>query len=57
MPNWFRLGLHGHRQPIELTRGWWQPTIEELRPERRKAASLERGRATRKSQAAESSRN
>jgi hypothetical protein len=43
--------------PSELTRGWWQPTIEELRPERRKAASLERGRATRKSQAAESSRN
>ncbi|TCI00713.1 hypothetical protein EJV46_01200 [Roseococcus sp. SYP-B2431] len=32
----------------DLARGWWQPTIEELRPERRKAASEERGRATRK---------
>jgi hypothetical protein len=33
----------------ELARGWWQPTIEELRPERRKAASLERARVTRES--------
>jgi hypothetical protein len=39
------------RSPSELARGWWQPTIEELRPERRKAASLERARETRKSKA------
>jgi hypothetical protein len=37
--------------PSDLARGWWQPTIEELRPERRKAASLERGWETRKSKA------
>lgn len=35
--------------PAELARGWWQPTIEVLREERRKAASLERARATRRS--------
>jgi hypothetical protein len=39
------------RSPSDLARGWWQPTIEELRPERRKAASLERARETRKSKA------
>ena len=33
--------------PAESARGWWQPTIEALREERRRAASLERGRATR----------
>jgi hypothetical protein len=32
--------------PAELARGWWPPTIEVLREERRKAASLERARAT-----------
>ncbi|MDB5416220.1 MAG: hypothetical protein JWR10_4555 [Rubritepida sp.] len=37
--------------PSDFARGWWQPTIEELRPERRKAASLERGRETRKAMA------
>jgi hypothetical protein len=31
----------------DLARGWWQPTVEVLREERRKAASLERARATR----------
>jgi hypothetical protein len=34
--------------PADLARGWWQPTIEVLREERRKAASLERARATRR---------
>ena len=34
---------------FDLARGWWQPTIEVLREERRKAASLERARATRRS--------
>jgi hypothetical protein len=34
---------------VELARGWWQPTIETLREERRKAASLERAQATRRS--------
>jgi len=33
----------------EFARGWWQPTIETLRDERRKAASLERARVTRRS--------
>lgn len=37
--------------PTELARGWWQPTIEALREERRRAASLERARATRRSRA------
>lgn len=32
----------------ELARGWWQPTIEILREERRRAASLERARAIRR---------
>lgn len=31
----------------EFARGWWQPTIETLRRERRNASSLERARATR----------
>jgi hypothetical protein len=31
----------------ELARGWWVPTLEELREERRKARSSERARATR----------
>ncbi|WP_338663499.1 hypothetical protein VQH23_25535 [Pararoseomonas sp. SCSIO 73927] len=35
--------------PDELARGWWQPTIEVLREERRGAASRERARATRRS--------
>ena len=35
--------------PPEFARGWWQPTIEVLREERRRAASLERARATRRS--------
>ena len=34
--------------PAELARGWWQPTIEVLREERRRAASLERAKATRR---------
>ena len=33
----------------DFDRGWWQPTIETLREERRKAASLERAQATRRS--------
>lgn len=33
----------------DLARGWWQPTIEVLREERHRAASLERARATRRS--------
>jgi hypothetical protein len=33
--------------PVDLARGWWQPTSEVLREERRRAASLERARATR----------
>ena len=37
--------------PAELARGWWQPTIEVLREERRKAASLERAQATRRAKA------
>ena len=37
--------------PCDLARGWWQPTIEVLREERRRAASLERARATRRSKA------
>jgi hypothetical protein len=38
-------------RPAELARGWWQPTIEALREERRKTASLERARATRRTEA------
>ena len=34
--------------PAELARGWWRPTIEVLREERRKAASMERAQATRR---------
>ena len=37
--------------PIELARGWWQPTMEALREHRRRAASLERARATRRAKA------
>ncbi len=37
--------------PADLARGWWQPTIEVLREERRRAASLERARVTRRSKA------
>lgn len=37
--------------PAELARGWWQPVIEVLREERRRAASLERARATREARA------
>ncbi|MBP0495463.1 hypothetical protein [Roseomonas indoligenes] len=37
--------------PADLARGWWQPTIEVLREERRRAASLERAQATRRSKA------
>lgn len=33
----------------ERQRGWWQPTLEELRPARRKARSIERAAATRRS--------
>jgi hypothetical protein len=33
--------------PADQARGWWQPTIEVLREERRRAASLERARVTR----------
>ncbi|MFC0385966.1 hypothetical protein [Muricoccus vinaceus] len=35
--------------PAELGRGWWQPVIEVLREERRRAASQERARETRRS--------
>ncbi|BAU88776.1 hypothetical protein MPPM_0171 [Methylorubrum populi] len=35
--------------PAETERGWWQPTIKVLREERRRAASTERARATRRS--------
>lgn len=35
--------------PADLARGWWPPTIEVLREERRRAASLERAQATRQS--------
>ena len=37
--------------PADLARGWWRPTIEVLREERRRAASLERARVTRRSKA------
>ncbi|WP_207538189.1 hypothetical protein [Sabulicella rubraurantiaca] len=37
--------------PAELARGWWQPVIEVLREQRRKAASLERAQATRRAKA------
>ena len=33
----------------DQARGWWQPTIKELRVERRKAASTERAKETRRS--------
>jgi len=35
----------------ELLRGWWQPTLGELRPARRAARSLERARETRREHA------
>lgn len=40
------------RIPATLTetrRGWWAPTLDELRTERRKAGSIERAQATRQS--------
>lgn len=37
--------------PADLARGWWGPTIGTLREERRRAASLERARATRRARA------
>jgi hypothetical protein len=39
-----------HRPPsdAEIGRGWWQPTLEELRGERRKAKSIERAQETRR---------
>jgi hypothetical protein len=37
--------------PVDLARGWWQPTIEVLREERRRAAALERAQATRRAKA------
>jgi hypothetical protein len=37
--------------PADLARGWWRPAIEVLREERRRAASLERAQATRRSNA------
>jgi hypothetical protein len=37
--------------PSDLARGWWQPTIEVLREERRTAASLKRARETRRTKA------
>lgn len=33
--------------PAEQARGWWQPTLDVLREERRRAASAERAQATR----------
>ena len=33
---------------LDLARGWWQPTIEELRVERRRTASRERALETRR---------
>ncbi len=41
----------GVQDPAELARGWWQPTIEVLREERRRVASLERARVTRRTEA------
>lgn len=32
---------------VELARGWWQPTLDDLRAARRKARSIERATATR----------
>jgi hypothetical protein len=32
----------------EIARGWWQPTLQELRGERRKARSIERAQETRR---------
>lgn len=37
---------------LELARGWWQPTLEDLRAARRKAKSLERAAATRSARSA-----
>ncbi|WP_426955466.1 hypothetical protein [Muricoccus radiodurans] len=37
--------------PADLARGWWQPPIETLREERRRAASNERAQSTRRSKA------
>jgi hypothetical protein len=41
--------------PADLARGWWLPTIEVLREERRRAASLERAQATRRARRLERS--
>jgi len=38
--------------PAERARGWWQPTLPVLREERRRAASLERAQAARRSRSA-----
>jgi hypothetical protein len=46
-----RVNAWPERRPADtrdLARGWWQPTIEELRVERRKAASAERALQTRR---------
>ncbi len=37
-----------HPGAPELARGWWQPTLEALRDERRKASSVERAQSTRR---------
>ncbi|SDB75008.1 hypothetical protein SAMN02927895_05712 [Belnapia rosea] len=37
--------------PADLARGWWTPTIDALREERRNAASLDGARATRRARA------
>lgn len=37
----------------ELARGWWQPTLDDLRAARRKARSIERAVATRKKSASQ----
>ncbi len=40
-------------EPDELGRGWWPPTIDVLREKRRKAASLQRARDTRRARGQE----
>ncbi|GGF00508.1 hypothetical protein GCM10011611_02640 [Aliidongia dinghuensis] len=41
----------------ELSRGWWKPTLDELRDERRKARSIERAQATRRQRHSGADRN
>ena len=41
----------------ELSRGWWKPTLDELRDERRKARSIERAQATRRQRQSGADRN